>query len=82
MGWVYNATPEVEAASQYRLILGVCLSLTVLMVIIVSLRLFVRVQSGRLAAADWVMAASMVRVPMHDTTDDISYSQADIQYYL
>ncbi|OQD84937.1 hypothetical protein PENANT_c011G05933 [Penicillium antarcticum] len=61
MGWVYNATPEVEASSQYRLILGVCLSLTVLMVITVSLRLFIRAQSGRLAAADWVMAGSMVR---------------------
>ncbi|KAJ6078796.1 hypothetical protein N7467_008549 [Penicillium canescens] len=60
MGWVYNATPEVEAMSQYRLILGVCLSLTVLMVVIVSLRLFVRAQSGRLAAADWVMAGSMI----------------------
>jgi hypothetical protein len=82
MGWVYNATPEVEAMSQYRLILGVCLSLTVLMVVIVSLRLFVRAQSGRLAAADWVMVGSMVSVPMQDTRDDVSYSQADIQYYL
>jgi hypothetical protein len=82
MGWVYNATPEVEAESQYRLILGVCLSLTMLMVITVSLRLFVRGQSGRLAAADWVMAGSMVSLPMQNTRNNTSYSEADIQHYL
>ena len=60
MGWVHNASPEVEAASQYRLILGVCLSLTALMVITVSLRLFLRARASRWAAADYVMVASMV----------------------
>ncbi|CAG8128001.1 unnamed protein product [Penicillium salamii] len=60
MGWVYNSPPEVEAASQYPVILGVCLSLTVLMVITVCLRLFVRAQVGRLAAADYVMVMSMI----------------------
>lgn len=60
MGWVYNATPSVEAASEYRLVLGVCLSLTVLMVITVCLRLFVRAQASRLGAADYVMVVSMV----------------------
>ncbi|KAJ5212719.1 uncharacterized protein N7498_004365 [Penicillium cinerascens] len=48
MGWVHNATPSVEAASEYRLILGICLSLTMLMVITVCLRLFVRAQASRL----------------------------------
>ncbi|KAJ5609866.1 hypothetical protein N7528_009132 [Penicillium herquei] len=52
MGWVYNATPEVDAASEYRLILPVCITLTVLMVIIVSLRLVIRATLG---PADWVM---------------------------
>ncbi|KAJ5049542.1 hypothetical protein EN45_069190 [Penicillium chrysogenum] len=60
MGWVHNASPEVEAASQYRLILGVCLSLTVLMVITVSMRLFLRARASRWAAADYVMVASMI----------------------
>lgn len=64
MGWVYNATPEVEAVSDYRVILGVCLSLTVLMVVTVSLRLLVRAQASRLGAADYVMAVSMV-IPYH-----------------
>jgi hypothetical protein len=61
MGWVYNATPLVEAVSEYQLILGVCLSLTVLMVITVCLRLYVRAQASRLGAADYVMVVSMVR---------------------
>ncbi|CAG8061085.1 unnamed protein product [Penicillium nalgiovense] len=60
MGWVHNASPEVEAASQYRLILGVCLSLTILMIITVSLRLFLRARASRWAAADYVMVASMI----------------------
>lgn len=60
MGWVYNATSSVEAVSEYQLILGVCLSLTVLMVITVCLRLYVRVQASRLGAADYVMVVSMV----------------------
>lgn len=62
MGWVYNVSPEVEAVSEYRLILGVCLSLTILMVVIVCLRLYVRAQASRLAAADYVMAVSMVGI--------------------
>lgn len=63
MGWVYNASPEAEAASQWQLILGISLALTILMVIVVSLRLMVRAQASRLGAADWVMVMSMVRVP-------------------
>lgn len=59
MGWVHNASPEVEAASQYPLILGVCLSLTILMVFTVSLRLFLRARAGRWEAADYVMVVSM-----------------------
>ncbi|KAJ5952342.1 uncharacterized protein N7479_010755 [Penicillium vulpinum] len=59
MGWVHNASPEVEAASQYRLILGICLSLTILMVFTVSMRLFLRARASRWAAADYVMVVSM-----------------------
>lgn len=61
MGWVYNATPEVEAASQYRLILAVCISLTVLMVIVVCLRLGMR--ASRIGASDYVMVVGMVVHP-------------------
>lgn len=62
MGWVYNATPEVEAASQHRLILAVCLTLTILMVLTVCLRLLLRAKASRLGAADWVMVGSMVSI--------------------
>ena len=60
MGWVFNATPEVEAASQYRLLLAVILALTLIMIVTVCLRLYVRARAGRLAAADYVMIGSMV----------------------
>jgi uncharacterized membrane protein YcaP (DUF421 family) len=75
MGWVYNVTPEVEAVSQYRLILGVCLSLTILMAITVSLRMFVRAQVSRLAAADYVMVVSMVSVYVESTTVISNFEQ-------
>ncbi|GAB1195903.1 hypothetical protein APSETT444_005168 [Aspergillus pseudonomiae] len=60
MGWVHHAAPEVEDQSRYRQILGVCLSLTVLMVITVSLRLGLRAHARRLGAADYVMVVSML----------------------
>ncbi|KAJ5356382.1 hypothetical protein N7517_010991 [Penicillium concentricum] len=60
MGWVHNASPEVEAASQYRLILGICLTLSILMVLTVSMRLVLRARASRWAAADYVMVVSMI----------------------
>ncbi|GKZ23612.1 hypothetical protein AbraCBS73388_010179 [Aspergillus brasiliensis] len=59
MGWVHYASPEVEAASEYRLILGVCLGLTLLMVITVCLRLAIRFNARRLEASDYVMLVTM-----------------------
>ncbi|KAI9884094.1 MAG: swr1 complex component [Watsoniomyces obsoletus] len=41
-GWVYNATPAVAAQSQYPTILGVTISLTALMTIVMGLRGYVR----------------------------------------
>ncbi|KAJ5768781.1 hypothetical protein N7520_003340 [Penicillium odoratum] len=58
--WVFNATDEVEAVSQYKLILAVCLTFTSLMVIVVSLRLFLRAKANRLLAADYVIFVSMI----------------------
>lgn len=60
--WVYNASPAVNAASQYKVILGVCLSLTVLMVMTVGMRLVIRARNSRLAAADYVMVVGMVSI--------------------
>jgi hypothetical protein len=63
MGWVHHASPDIEAQSQYHEILGVCLGLTLLMVITVCLRLVVRAHARRLGAADYVMLVSMVSAP-------------------
>ncbi|GIK06140.1 hypothetical protein Aspvir_001783 [Aspergillus viridinutans] len=60
MGWVHNASPEIDAQSRYPLILGMCITLTVLMVITVCLRLFVRIKLGRFDAADYVMVFGMI----------------------
>jgi hypothetical protein len=60
MGWVYAAPPEVQAVSQYRLMLAVCVSLTFVMVLIVCLRLFLWAHTSRLGAADYVMVVSMI----------------------
>ncbi|KAF7585454.1 hypothetical protein BBP40_010887 [Aspergillus hancockii] len=49
-----------KPSPQYPEILGVCLSLTLLMVVTVSLRLVVRAQTRRLSAADYVMLISML----------------------
>ncbi|PYI24522.1 integral membrane protein [Aspergillus violaceofuscus CBS 115571] len=61
MTWVYHASPEVEAESQYRLILGVCLGLTLSMFVIVCLRLAIRFHARRLEASDYVMVVTMVQ---------------------
>jgi hypothetical protein len=60
MGWVYNVAPEVNIASDYPGILGVCFTFTFLMVIVVSLRFYVRFCARRMAADDYVMIVTMV----------------------
>lgn len=60
MGWVYNASPELSSQSRYPAIIAVCLVLTILMVTIVSLRIYLHARAARLAAADWVILASTV----------------------
>ncbi|KAI9681265.1 MAG: hypothetical protein M1817_002547 [Caeruleum heppii] len=40
--WVYNVTPEINALSEYPKILAICISLTAIMLLIVSLRMYVR----------------------------------------
>lgn len=42
MPWVKNVSPEVDAISQYPTILGVCISLTAFMVLVVVLRIWTR----------------------------------------
>ncbi|KAH1546419.1 hypothetical protein KXX57_003739 [Aspergillus fumigatus] len=60
MGWVFGASPEIDAQSRYPVILGVCISLTLVMVATVCLRLFVRIKLGRFDASDYVMVFGMI----------------------
>ncbi len=60
MTWVENATPEVDAQSQWQTILGVCLSLSVLSIAVVSTRLWIRYKARGLAADDYMSALSMI----------------------
>ncbi|XP_077661056.1 uncharacterized protein AFUA_6G00640 [Aspergillus fumigatus Af293] len=60
MGWVFGASPEIDAQSRYPVLLGVCISLTLLMVATVCLRLFVRIKLGRFDASDYVMVFGMI----------------------
>ncbi|KAK1579297.1 [Colletotrichum navitas] len=60
MGWVVNATPEVEAISQWPTIVGVTCVLSFLSVTIVGSRLWIRYTARRLAADDWMSALSVV----------------------
>jgi hypothetical protein len=60
MGWVVNASPEVEAQSQWHLILAVTISLTVISIITVCSRIWIRKKARGMAADDWMAALAMV----------------------
>ncbi|KAG5973169.1 hypothetical protein E4U55_000637, partial [Claviceps digitariae] len=58
MGWVVNATPEVDAQSQWATILTVCIVLSVLSTATVSTRLMIRAKARGLAADDYMAILS------------------------
>ncbi|EED13598.1 integral membrane protein [Talaromyces stipitatus ATCC 10500] len=60
MGWVYNASPEVESMSKYPAIIAVCIILTLLMALTVSTRIAVRWQQHRTGPDDYIMAVAML----------------------
>ncbi|WYZ46639.1 hypothetical protein EsH8_IX_000864 [Colletotrichum jinshuiense] len=60
MGWVLNATPEVEAISQWPTIIAIVTVLSVLSVAVVASRLWIRHTARGLASDDWMSALSMV----------------------
>ncbi|KAK1765295.1 integral membrane protein [Phialemonium atrogriseum] len=59
MTWVQNATPEVDAQSEYPTIIAVCSVLSVLSIATVSTRLWIRFSGYGLWADDWFSALSM-----------------------
>lgn len=60
MGWVDNATPEVEARSEYRTIIAICVALSAFSILIVGARLWIRHENHGLAADDWMAILSVV----------------------
>ncbi|EDO02529.1 hypothetical protein SS1G_05005 [Sclerotinia sclerotiorum 1980 UF-70] len=60
--WVYNSTPEINAQSNYPLILEASFPLLVLMLITVGTRLYVRVRTVRgIGADDWAVVTAAVQ---------------------
>ena len=59
MGWVENATPEVEAISQWKTIIAVCVVVSTVAAVVVSLRLWVRYRNHGLQSDDYLSALSM-----------------------
>jgi hypothetical protein len=60
MVWVDNATPEVDAESQWRTIVTICSVLSTLSVAVVGTRLWLRHKNHGLASDDWMAAIAMV----------------------
>lgn len=60
MGWVLNASPEVDAQSEYPKIIAICVALSVVSVAGVGSRLWIRHKSRGLANDDWMALVSML----------------------
>jgi hypothetical protein len=67
MGWVQNASPEVDVASNYPTIISVCISMTIFMTAVVSLRIYVRALFLKLMGIDdWTIIFSAVSLARHE----------------
>lgn len=60
MGWVLNATSDVNAKSQYPTIISICIILSALSSAVVLARLYVRFRARGLAHDDCMSGLSMV----------------------
>ena len=60
MGWVLNASPEVDASSQYPMIIAITIVLTILSLSIVTARLYIRWKARGMAGDDWMSGLSML----------------------
>lgn len=59
--WIHNGSEHLDAISDYRTILGVCIALPILMVIVVAMRAYTRVKIlNSLGFDDWVIFFSAV----------------------
>ncbi|KAJ4138451.1 hypothetical protein NW768_002285 [Fusarium equiseti] len=60
MGWVLNASPEVDRSSQYPMIIAITIVLTILSLSIVTARLYIRWKARGMAGDDWMSGLSML----------------------
>lgn len=59
--WIHNGSEHLDSVSDYRIILGVCIALPILMVIVVAMRAYTRVKIlNSLGFDDWVIFFSAV----------------------
>jgi hypothetical protein len=60
MVWVENASPQVDAQSQYLSVIIICVVLSILSITVVSTRLCIRFRAHRLGADDYIAGLSMI----------------------
>lgn len=60
MGWVKNASPEVEAISEYPKIIAICIVLSIISIAVVSTRLWIRIRARGFASDDVMAALAMI----------------------
>ncbi|KAL8764435.1 MAG: hypothetical protein Q9203_007170 [Teloschistes exilis] len=59
--WIHNGSEHLDSVSDYRIILGVCIALPILMVIVVAMRAYTRVKIlNSLGFDDWVIFFSAI----------------------
>ena len=64
MGWVHNGNAHLDEVSDYRIILGVCIALAILMTVVVSLRGYTRIHIlHSLGIDDHIVFFSAVSAP-------------------
>ncbi|PKS05920.1 hypothetical protein jhhlp_007753 [Lomentospora prolificans] len=60
MTWVDNASEEIDQISQWRLIIAVTVTLTVISMTVVIMRLWIRGRTRGMAADDWMATLSLI----------------------
>lgn len=62
--WINNGSEQLDAVSKYPTILGVCIALSVLLIIVVAMRAYTRIKIlNSLGFDDWVIFFSAVSSP-------------------
>ncbi|OAA79366.1 integral membrane protein [Akanthomyces lecanii RCEF 1005] len=60
MVYVAHGSPELDAQSQYKMIIAVCVVMSSLATIIVGARLYIRKKNNRIAGDDWMSILSLI----------------------